>query len=83
MFHPGGRKESGYCSEQNEAMVWGSDNVQKSLTLKPVIVDEGYMLQFRVGAESVPDEMTWSTVFHCFISYFSIVAFQVCRNLLL
>ncbi|XP_014667116.1 PREDICTED: reelin-like [Priapulus caudatus] len=49
IFHPGGRRLGGYCSERGDAIVWGNDSPSKSITLKPVIVDENYMMQFKIA----------------------------------
>ena len=48
-FSPGGRRRSGVCGLPSSALLWGEDAGVKSITTGQLIIQEDYMLQFKVA----------------------------------
>ncbi|KAJ8046874.1 Reelin [Holothuria leucospilota] len=51
MFHPYGKTHIGVCQSQNAALYWGnvdSDNMNGSVTTRELIVDKGFIMQFKI-----------------------------------
>lgn len=47
-FHPGGVVDSGICGKRDAFMIWKGDARPRSFTTEQLIIQDNYMLQFKV-----------------------------------